>query len=112
MQLRVFPSGDASITLVVWPAVDRMRELLSIVAGLLLAAQANAGSSSTAKVYSAPSLTAGLAASDQAYQIGIWSFVLFSVVMAMAVYAVGGMDYSQDTLLHVEVEQTATEHRE
>jgi hypothetical protein len=59
--------------------------------------------------YVAPGLTETLAASSQAYLIGISSTVLFLICTLMAVMALTGIDYSNDSLLTVDVEPTADE---
>ncbi|CUF74402.1 membrane-associated protein, putative [Bodo saltans] len=59
--------------------------------------------------YVAPALTDSLSASSQAYLIGISSTFLFLVCAFMAVSALTGIDYSNDSLLVVDVEPTVDE---
>lgn len=54
--------------------------------------------------YTAPGLTDTLASSSQSYLIGVISFILFSVCIALAVGSLTGIDYSGDSLLTVDVE--------
>ena len=55
--------------------------------------------------YIAPALDASLSSASIEYQLGVWAFLLFLVVMIAAVYTVGSVDFSNDTLLTVEVEK-------
>jgi len=58
--------------------------------------------------YIAPALTATMPTVDQAYHLGVWTFIIFILSGAMAVYAVMAIDYSEDTLLTVDVEHDAS----
>ena len=55
--------------------------------------------------YTVPDQVMGLDENAQAYQIGVWSFILVLVTGYLGFYATGGMDYSNETLLTVEVEK-------
>ena len=59
--------------------------------------------------YTAPGLTESLAANNQSYVIGVISFVLFAVCTLLAVTSLTSVDYSNDTLLTVDVDTTANE---
>lgn len=59
--------------------------------------------------YVAPALADTLSASSQTYLIGISSTFLFLVCAFMAVSALTGIDYSNDSLLVVDVEPTIEE---
>lgn len=59
--------------------------------------------------YVAPGLTETLASSSQSYLIGVISFVLFTVCIVLAVTSLTGIDYSNDSLLTVDVEPSAHE---
>ena len=57
-----------------------------------------------AQNYVAPDTIKGIDENSQAYQLGVWSFILFIVIGALGFYTTAGMDYSNDNLLMVEVE--------
>lgn len=64
---------------------------------------------SASNQYVAPGLTDSLSTASQSYLIGITSTFLFLVCAVMAVMALMGIDYSNDSLLTVDVEPTADE---
>ena len=55
--------------------------------------------------YRVPDQIMGMEENSQAYQIGVWSFIMLIFIGYYAFYATGGMDYSNETLLTVEVEK-------
>jgi hypothetical protein len=55
--------------------------------------------------YRVPDQIMGLDENSQAYQLGIWSFIMVFFIAYFAFYATGSMDYSNETLLNVEVEK-------
>lgn len=57
-----------------------------------------------ATTYVAPGPTETMSAANQIYQLGVWSFILFAVIGFVAFYAVASMDYSNESLLMVDVE--------
>ena len=69
---------------------------------LLLALLAQPGVSTT--TYVAPSLLADLSTQSQSYLIGVCSFALFIGAGVLAVCALMNIDYSEDTLLTVDVD--------
>lgn len=60
-------------------------------------------------IYTAPGLTESLSANNQSYVIGVISFVLFAVCTILAVTSLTSVDYSNDTLLTVDVDSTVAE---
>jgi hypothetical protein len=60
-------------------------------------------------IYVAPGVTDTLSDESQAYQIGVWSFVIFVTAAIMAVYGTASTDYSNDTLITVDIEKTHDE---
>lgn len=60
-------------------------------------------------IYVAPGVTDTLSDESQAYQIGVWSFVIFVTAAVMAVYGTASTDYSNDTLITVDVEKSHDE---
>jgi hypothetical protein len=74
----------------------------ALVAALLVASGSLASAAPTN--YQAPGISQSLSSKSQAYQVGIWSFVLFVVCGILAVRALMTIDYSNDTLLTVDVE--------
>lgn len=78
--------------------------LATAVAALLAfsaAAAEQSGSRSSAVQYKAPHY---MTEAQQAYQIGVWTFIMLLLIGYVGFYFVGTVDYSQDSLLHVEVE--------
>jgi hypothetical protein len=70
-------------------------------------------SSSAAQVnYVAPTIAQSLSSKSQSYQVGIWSFILFIVCGILAVRALMTIDYSNDTLLTVDIEPSTAEKDE
>ena len=61
---------------------------------------------SAGTIYVAPTQ---LSQVDQAYQIGIWSFIAVALAMIAAAYTIGSIDYSGDTMLHVDLSDQKTE---
>ena len=47
----------------------------------------------------------GLNARGEQYQLGVWTAIIFFLAALYGFYFVAYIDYSQDTLLYVEVEQ-------
>lgn len=62
----------------------------------------------SADVYVAPSPIDVLDQKSQAYQLGVWSFLILILVGISAAYTVGSIDYSDDTLLMVEVDNSVS----
>ena len=89
-----------------------LSESMKTLAALLLSMMMIAPAAAVTPNYVAPSVAATLSSRSQAYQVGIWSFILFLVCGALAVYALMSIDYSNDTLLTVDVEPRAAEKDE
>lgn len=77
-----------------------MQSLLPVIAFMATTAMA-------ATNYVAPSPIEVLDQKSQAYQLGVWSFFIIVLVGIAAAYTVGSIDYSDDTLLMVEVDNSA-----
>ncbi len=71
---------------------------------LLVAALLPFATSAATPNYVAPGIAQSLSSKSQAYQVGVWAFVLFVVCGILAVRALMTIDYSNDTLLTVDVE--------
>ncbi|KAH9589196.1 hypothetical protein LSM04_003846 [Trypanosoma melophagium] len=57
----------------------------------------------------APSVLDGLSPAAQQYLIGVVCFAVFAVAVVLGVGALVGVDYSDDTLLMVEVPETVVD---
>jgi len=66
-----------------------------------------AGQKSTS--YTAPS---SISNADQAYQIGVWSFIVVFLAIVGASYTIGYIDYSGDSMLHVDLSEAKGGHHE
>lgn len=76
-----------------------------MLSGIIFGALAASSAFAQTVEYIAPALDASLDSASIEYQLGVWAFLLFLVVMVAAVYTVGSVDFSNDTLLMVEVEK-------